>query len=278
MLSYLHSFHAGNFADVLKHLVSTQILQYLTQKPKPLYYLDTHSSSGAFQLEHREAQKNQEYLNGIAKLWSMSTPPAALESYLKLVKEFNGGAELKRYPGSPWFAQALLRETDRAHLFELHPREYKLCKNNFADDRRFKVFNSDGFHACLSQLPPKEKRGFILMDPPYEVKQDYDTAVDALTKAHKKFATGTYALWYPVVERKRIDRIEKRFRDSGIRNIQLFELGIADDREIGMTASGMIVINPPWILKSELDTVLPLLAKTLGGNKGFYRSEQLVEE
>ncbi|WP_319557489.1 23S rRNA (adenine(2030)-N(6))-methyltransferase RlmJ [Thiomicrorhabdus sp.] len=279
MLSYLHSFHAGNFADVLKHLVSSQILSYLTQKPKPLFYLDTHSGSGGFQLQGSEAQKNREFLNGIGKLWQLNeTLPQAVQQYLELIQTFNPGEELQLYPGSPWFAQTLLREHDRANLFELHPREYQNCLANFGKDRRFKVFNKDGFHACISQLPPKEKRGYILMDPPYEVKDDYDTAVNTLIKAYKKFAIGTYALWYPVVERRRIDRIEKLFKDSGIRNIQLFELGIAKDSDKGMTSSGMIVINPPWTLKQTMQETLPFLADRLAGAKGSFRIQQLADE
>ncbi|WP_319381523.1 23S rRNA (adenine(2030)-N(6))-methyltransferase RlmJ [Thiomicrorhabdus sp.] len=279
MLSYLHSFHAGNFADVLKHLISSQILHYLTQKPKPLFYLDTHSGSGGFQLLGDEAQKNREFLNGIGKLWEVKSPlPAAVQDYVSLIQTFNTEGELKLYPGSPWFAQTLLREQDRANLFELHPREYQNCQTNFGKDRRFTVFNKDGFHACISQLPPKEKRGYILMDPPYEVKGDYDTAVNTLIKAHKKFATGTYALWYPVVERSRIDRMEKLFKDSGIRNIQLFELGIARDNEKGMTSSGMIVINPPWTLQQNMQETLPFLASCLAGKNGSFRVEQLVNE
>ncbi|MBN2647278.1 MAG: 23S rRNA (adenine(2030)-N(6))-methyltransferase RlmJ [Thiotrichales bacterium] len=279
MLSYLHGFHAGNFADVLKHLVSVQILNYLTDKPKPLFYLDTHAGSGGFALLKAQAQKTQEYQNGIGKLWEISEPlPAAVADYLEQVRQFNPQPELKRYPGSPWFAQSLLRDEDRASLFELHPKEFADCHKKFSKDRRFRIYQEDGFHACMAQLPPREKRGYVLMDPPYEVKQDYRTAVDTLIQAHKKFATGTYALWYPVVERSRIIQMEKRFIASGIRNIQRFELGIASDILPGMNASGMIVINPPWTLKSAMDDCLPFLANALGDRQGFYRSEQLVPE
>lgn len=282
MLSYLHSFHAGNFADVLKHSVSTHILDYLTQKPAPLFYLDTHSGTGAFSLDDSEAQKNQEYQNGIGRLWqtdlNSSKLPGLVKNYIHLVQEFNDSNDLKHYPGSPWFAQTLLREQDRLSLFELHPREYKTLSRNFKSNRRIKCFQADGFHACISQLPPKERRGYILMDPPFEVKQDYETAVETLIKAHKKFSTGTYALWYPVVNRHRIRDIEKKFMNSGIKNIQLFELGIEADAEKGMTASGMIVINPPWTLMAAMKESLPFLKQKLGQEKGHFRCEQLVAE
>ncbi len=283
MLSYLHSFHAGNFADVLKHSISIHILQYLGEKPKPFFYLDTHAGVGAFSLTKGESQKTQEYLNGIAKLWNLSPAEQAklaplTGNYLQLIQRFNESESLQTYPGSPWFAMELMNQPDRLNLFELHPREFKTLLTNIRGDRRIKAFQKDGFHACLSQLPPKERRGYVLMDPPYEVKQDYDTAVESLIAAHKKFATGTYALWYPVVDRYRIKKLEKAFINSGVKNIQLFELGIQDEREPGMTASGMIVINPPWTLMKAAKQALPPLAILLAGKNGSFRCEQLVAE
>jgi 23S rRNA (adenine2030-N6)-methyltransferase len=282
MLSYRHSFHAGNFADVLKHSVTVQILKYLTLKPKPIYYLDTHSGAGAFTLSDNEAQKNREYENGIGQLWplldELENCPGLVKDYLETVQQFNPQTELQTYPGSPWFAQHLLRAQDRLDFFDLHPNESQILRKNFAGDKRIHVYPKDGFHACMSQLPPKEKRGYVLMDPPYEIKTDYAKAVETLIKAHKKFANATYALWYPVVERHRIQSMEKAFIDSGIRNIQLFELGIAKDGDQGMTASGMIVIHPPWKLMETLQAGLPFLSERLGGARGHYRAEQLVPE
>lgn len=281
MLSYLHAFHAGNFADVLKHLISVQILKYMTQKEKAVFYLDTHSGAGAFELSQEESQKNLEYENGIGKLWQLNETnlPSSVQEYLEAVKDFNATNELMHYPGSPWFAQQLLRDDDRLSLFELHPREYKTLSQNFKNDKRIHTFNSSGFQACLSQLPPKEKRGYILMDPPYEVKDDYKQVVESLTKAHKKFATGTYALWYPVVERQRINQLEKAFIKSGIRNIQQYELGLTSDHgSRGMTSSGMLVINPPWTLYQQMKKTLPYLAKQLAGREGIYQIRQLVDE
>jgi len=286
MLSYLHSFHAGNFADVLKHSVTSHILKYMVQKPKPIFYLDTHSGTGAFELKAHEAQKNQEYLNGIGQLWTLkeaTNQPKIIKTYLDLITQFNHlqgnqTSKLNFYPGSPWFAQTLLREQDRLNFFELHPREFKTLSQNFKHDRRISVFNQDGFHACISQLPPKEKRGYILIDPPYEVKEDYQTVVKTLIQAHKKFATGTYALWYPVVQRHRIITLEKAFINSGIKNIQLFELGIHADSEKGMMSSGMIVINPPWTLMEAMQEALPFLKAQLAPKTGHYRCLQLVKE
>lgn len=279
MLSYQHGYHAGNFADVLKHSVSIQILQYLTQKPKPLFYLDTHAGCGAFQLNDSQAQKNREYENGIGLFWHKTdSQPSLIQDYLKWVKAFNPTSELSFYPGSPWFAQQILRPQDRLALYELHPREFQHLQKNMANDTRIKLFQANGFDGCLSQLPPREKRGYILIDPPYEVKQDYQTVVEVIKKAHRKFAQGTYALWYPVVERFRINQLEMALKESGIKNIQLFELGVDSDHAKGMMASGMIVINPPWTLYQTMQTDLPNLTRQLAPSKGHYRIEQLVSE
>ena len=153
-------------------------------------------------------------------------------------------------------------------------------RENFSGDRQIKMANSDGLQGLVANMPPKERRGFILIDPSYEVKTEYQEVVDTLIQAHKRFATGTYALWYPVVNRHTIDQMERELLQSGIRNIQLFELGIeADSAEKGMTSSGMIVINPPWTLQKEMQESLPFLAQTLGQNgEGFYRIETLVAE
>ncbi|WP_127470176.1 23S rRNA (adenine(2030)-N(6))-methyltransferase RlmJ [Thiomicrorhabdus aquaedulcis] len=291
MLSYLHSFHAGNFADVLKHLCLVHTLDYLTQKPAPIFYMDTHSGPGSFKLDQQEAQKNREYENGIAPLMTLQTAlqaqgtqlPEAVQRYLEVVQEFNrlNGAtdSLAFYPGSPWIASHVLREDDRLSLCELHPREQTTLTQNVKGDRRIKVFNQDGFQTAIGAMPPRERRGLVLIDPPYEVKTDYDRVVEVLHACHKRFATGTYALWYPVVNRGQINQLVKKLKASGVRNIQLFELGLqADTTERGMTSSGMIFINPPWTLWNTLQTTLPFLAQHLGGKNGVYRLEQLAAE
>jgi len=279
MLSYQHGYHAGNFADVLKHSVSIQILNYLTQKSKPLFYLDTHAGCGAFRLTGPQAQKNKEYETGISRLWQGSAQePTLISDYLHWIKTFNQTTTLTHYPGSPWLAQQILRPQDRLALYERHPREYQRLQQNMRNDARIKTYQTDGFQACLSQLPPREKRGYILMDPSYEVKQDYQTVVEVLKKAHRKFSQGTYALWYPVVDRFRINQLEKAFILSGIQNIQLYELGIKQDSAQGMTSSGMIVINTPWTLLKTMKTELPILSRRISDSDGFFRVEQLVAE
>ncbi len=280
MLSYRHSFHAGNFADVLKHTVATSIINYMLKKDKPLCYLDTHSGCGAYSLRSDEALKTNEFNNGIAQLWGRTDLPAPVAAYLEQVAEFNGQSRLEFYPGSPSLAEQMLRETDRLFLFELHPNEFTAMRKNFSGKRQIKMANSDGLQGLIAKMPPKERRGFILIDPSYEIKTEYREVVDTLLAAYKRFATGTYALWYPVVQRHTIEEMERDLIHSGIKNIQLFELGLsADSSEKGMTASGMIVINPPWTLNKEMQESLPFLAQTLGQNgQGFYRIETLVAE
>ncbi|BED90427.1 ribosomal RNA large subunit methyltransferase J [Pseudoalteromonas sp. MM1] len=279
MLSYRHSFHAGNPADVLKHLVLAQVLQYQTIKDKPLDYIDTHSGAGFFELSSSDAQKTQEYKEGIAKLWQHSSEHEALNDYIALIKSFNGGDELAFYPGSPKIAEHYLRRQDKGWFFELHPRDLQLLEQNMQGKRSIRVRGENGFAGLIGLLPPASRRACVLIDPPYEIKDDYDTVISTLVKAHQRFATGTYMIWYPVVDRARINNMEQGLIDSGMRNIQLFELATQADTDVhGMTASGMIVINPPWKLKQTMDSVLPELVELLSDSSGFYRSEQLVDE
>ncbi|WP_041766672.1 23S rRNA (adenine(2030)-N(6))-methyltransferase RlmJ [Psychromonas ingrahamii] len=280
MLSYRHSFHAGNFADVLKHIVSTSIIDYMLKKEKAFCYLDTHAGCGAYSFQSPEALKTKEFNNGIFPLWGRSDLPVPVARYMEQVVEFNAQSQLKHYPGSPSIAVQMLRDIDRLFLFELHPNEFINMCANFSGNRQIKMAKSDGLQGLIANMPPKARRGFILIDPSYEIKTEYHQVVETLIQAHKRFATGTYALWYPVVNRMTIDKMEKALKASGIKNIQLFELGLQEDSDqMGMTSSGMIVINPPWTLKKEMQASLPFLAKLLGfDNQGFYRIETLVAE
>lgn len=280
MLSYRHAFHAGNFADVLKHLILIRILEYLKKKDKPFCCVDTHAGPGAYALDSDYALKNREFDNGIGKLWQRHDLPDGVAAYVELIRQFNGQEPLRRYPGSPLIAQRLLRDADRLFLYELHSTEIALLTEAVNRDRRIKVFHDDGLKNAIGLLPPAERRGLVLIDPSYEMKSDYQEVVNTLVKMHKRFATGIFALWYPVVERRRNDALEQALQNSGIKNIQLFELGIqADTSEHGMTASGMIVINPPWTLKPDMERVLPWLADVLGeSGAGFFRVRKLAGE
>ncbi len=278
MLSYRHSFHAGNYADVLKHIVQVEILSHLVIKDKPFTYIDTHSGAGLYSLSSEQATKTAEFSEGIGKLNKSDWPE--LESYFKIINSLNADGELAVYPGSPRIAQHFMRKKDRAWLFELHPADFKMLEQSFGKDKRFIVKAEDGYEQLIALLPPMSKRGFVLIDPSYEIKSEYDRVVETLIKAHRRFTTGTYALWYPVVDRSRINRLEKKLIESGIKRIQLFELGQQKDTiERGMTSAGMIVINPPWTLFGKMKELLPRLATVLGRDDvPIFRCEELVGE
>ena len=280
MLSYRHGFHAGNFADVLKHTVLVHMLEYMTQKDKPLRIIDTHAGAGVYKLNGPQAQKNREFDNGIGQLWDCKQPPAAIARLLDLVHKVNSNTQLQLYPGSPLIAQTLMRPIDRLYLHELHPADFQFLRDCMRDDKRVKVLHEDGFAGMQALLPPPNRRALVLLDPSYEVKNDYQVLVKQVVQAHKRFATGTFAIWYPVVLRQRIDEMELALKKSGIKNIQLMEFGLQPDNpEHGMTSSGMIVINPPWTLWRAMEETLPWLVQTLSEDgKGFYRLEQLVAE
>ncbi len=280
MLSYRHGFHAGNFADVLKHMVLIQVLDYMKQKEKSIRIIDTHAGAGVYKLNGAQAQKNREFENGISRLWSLNQTPAAVTRYIALVRDLNEHGQLQIYPGSPLLVRKLMREQDRLFLHELHPADFQFLRDCMRDHKNIKVTNEDGFAGLQALLPPPDRRALILLDPSYEVKSDYQHLIKQVVQAHKRFSTGTFAIWYPVVLRQRIDEMELALQKSGIKNIQLMELGLQPDNpEHGMTSSGMIVINPPWTLWGEMEEALPWLADQLGeSGQGFYRLEQLVAE
>ncbi|HEK3153175.1 TPA: 23S rRNA (adenine(2030)-N(6))-methyltransferase RlmJ [Proteus mirabilis] len=264
MLSYRHSFHAGNHADVLKHIVQTLIIESLKEKEKPFLYLDTHAGAGRYQLTNAHATRTGEYLEGIARLWQQEEVPELILPYLEAVGSLNTSDELRYYPGSPLLAAKLLREQDLLMLTELHPTDFPLLRTEFSRDKRVRVCREDGFGQLKSKLPPASRRGFALIDPPYELKQDYSAVVKGIVEGYKRFATGTYAIWYPVVHRQQIKRMLKELEATGIRKILQIELAVKPDSDqLGMTASGMIVINPPWKLASQMASILSWLHKTL---------------
>ena len=264
MLSYRHAFHAGNFADVLKHSVLTLVLDYMTRKDKAFSYLDSHSGAGMYQLTEQYAQKTGEYKAGIAKLIEATDTPEALSLYINMIKLMNQGDELKLYPGSPAIAKYFTRRQDNSHLFELHPTDVEHLKDFSQDWRKAFVHQSDGYKGVLGLLPPPSRRAVVLVDPPYELKDDYNKAVSSLIKAYKRFATGTYILWYPVVKREQINMMQQSFTDSEVKNILQLELNLqADSDEYGMTGTGLFIINPPWQLAKQADVILRYLQKFL---------------
>lgn len=270
MLSYRHSFHAGNHADVLKHFVLVQLLQYLNQKPKPYFMVDTHAGAGLYALNQAQAAKNAEFEEGIAKLLASENLPALLQDYVQLVKRFNPNGGLQHYPGSPLIAQALMRPDDRLRLFELHPTDSKLLTENFEHDRHVKIEVSDGFAGLKAYLPPPPRRALVLIDPPYEVKDDYKRVVDTLKDALKRFATGTYAVWYPMLQREESQTLPEKLKRLDITHWLHVSLQVATPSAdgFGMHGSGLFIINPPWTLHATLKNVMPTLSNTLALDEG----------
>ncbi|WP_333005352.1 23S rRNA (adenine(2030)-N(6))-methyltransferase RlmJ [Vibrio coralliilyticus] len=279
MLSYRHSFHAGNHADVVKHIVQSLILNALKQKDKPFVYHDTHSGVGRYDLTHEWSEKTGEYKHGIARVWQQTEIPEDIQSYLESIQALNNGDKLRYYPGSPRVARAHLRPQDRMVLTELHPSDYPLLEQEFHCDRQVSIYKEDGFKRLKASLPPQERRGLVLIDPPYELAKEYRDVVQAIYQSYKRWATGIYAIWYPVVNRCDIEDMIEGLEGLGIRKILQIELGVAaDSNEHGMTASGMIVINPPWKLESQMNAILPFLKEAIAPATGHFKVDWIVPE
>ncbi|XPF95216.1 23S rRNA (adenine(2030)-N(6))-methyltransferase RlmJ [Colwellia sp. RE-S-Sl-9] len=279
MLSYRHAFHAGNFADVLKHAVLTNVLEYITRKDKGYTYIDSHSGAGMYQLTEEYAQKTGEYKQGIAKLINNDDVPEALEEYITLIKSFNQEQQLELYPGSPAVAKEFSRRQDSAHLFELHSTDINHLTEFCERWSKSHVKQSDGYQGILSLIPPPSRRGVVLIDPPYELKEDYTKAVKTIISAYKKFATGTYILWYPVVKRELVEKMKKQFVSSDIRNVLQVEFCMQKDTDAyGMTGTGLFVVNPPWQLTKQLEEILPYLKDKIGDDDSNFSLEQIIEE
>jgi len=264
MLSYRHIYHAGNHADILKHITMSQICRHFIKKDSPFFYLDTHAGIGQYELNSEQAQKNKEYHSGISRLFSESAVPEAVEGLLEIVRDMNPTDQLEYYPGSPKVVDYYTRQKDKLHLCELHPNDYPLLAALFPQKRKANVVKENGFAAVKAMLPPPQKRGFVLMDPPYEVKKDYQFVVKSLEEGYIRFPQGTFAIWYPVLGRQQADHLLKSVKATNIRNILLLELNVRDtEKERGMAGSGMIIVNPPWTLEQDAREFMPFLSKTL---------------
>ena len=276
MLSYRHAFHAGNHADVLKHFVLMQVLQHATQKDKPLWYIDTHAGAGMYALDKGYATQNAEFTSGISRLWHDPHLPAALADYVALLKKLNPDGQLKRYPGSPGFAQALLRHADRLRLFELHPNDCKLLRQSFKEaghspsSHKVIIETADGFAGLKAILPPPSRRAVVLIDPPYEEKQDYRRVLDALKDSLQRFATGTYILWYPLLQRPEPRQLHEKLQKLGVSSwLQVtLSVQVPAPEGFGMHGSGLFIVNPPWTLPKTLREAMPYLVKVLGQDAG----------
>lgn len=283
MLSYRHAYHAGNFADILKHLVLVNTLHYAMRKDAPLFFLDTHAGAGLYRLHSAEAEKTGEAAAGILKLDQAALlnaadteGRAALQLYFDLVQPY---LEKARYPGSPLLAADILRSQDHLHLCELHPADFELLHYCTAKDRRITCEQLNAYDRARALLPPAQKRAVVLIDPSYE--QDFDVllVVKLVQEIHQRMAAAQILIWYPVVKRRESEQLSAALVRKGIKDLWQFELGIkADALGQGMTASGMLCVNPPWTLPEQLRQCLPLLQEQVAGGWGNWKVERLSDE
>jgi 23S rRNA (adenine2030-N6)-methyltransferase len=282
-MNYRHAFHAGNFADVVKHAVLTRLLLHLCGKPAAFRAIDTHAGAGLYDLSGPEAGRSGEWRNGIERLLGARTDGALrplLAPYLDAVAACNPLGRLTTYPGSPMLVRAFLRAQDRLVACELEPNAAACLKRNIGQDRRIKVVAIDGWMALSAYVPPKERRGLALIDPPFEDSGDFPRLAQALEIAHHKWANGTYLLWYPIKAREQPDALARRLRRSGVGKILRAEVSIAPPVDPSrLFGCGLIVVNPPWTLEQELQVMLPELARILAGSdRGGSRTDWISGE
>ncbi|MGE0751903.1 MAG: 23S rRNA (adenine(2030)-N(6))-methyltransferase RlmJ [Variibacter sp.] len=285
-MNYRHAYHAGGFADVVKHAVLARVIMHLRQKPAAFRVLDTHAGAGLYDLTSAEAQKTREADSGIGALMAALSrddffAPARelLAPYLDALAGFNAGGEITTYPGSPALAAALLRPVDRLLACETEPTALAALAASLARDRRAKALNVDGWTALSAYLPPKERRGVVLIDPPFEERNEFPRLAAALGSAHRKWPSGIYLAWYPLKDAKAVNAFAKRMSGAGIPGVLRAEVALASrpaaDR---LGGTGLLLINPPWRLDDELRVLLPALAKVFAPAQGVARIDWLAGE
>ena len=279
-MNYRHAFHAGNFADILKHLVLAQCFEHLNAKPKPYRYIDTHSGIGGYDLAGDEAERSPEWKEGIGRLINADLPDEVaglLAPYLAIVREMNEADTLRHYPGSPEIATRLMRETDRLHLCELHTQDCETLDQRYKRDSRVKVEQRDGYKALKSLVPPPEKRGLVLIDPPFEDRDELAHMAEAVMAALDKWPTGTFVFWRSLKNLWAADRFDNGLAEWLISEKQLApekilraDIWIRDLASEGKLAgAGVVIINPPWTLEENLTAALPWIADTLAQGDGY---------
>ncbi|MEI2414674.1 23S rRNA (adenine(2030)-N(6))-methyltransferase RlmJ [Orrella sp. JC864] len=270
MFSYRHAFHAGNHADVLKHAMLVHMLDHFGNKDAPYWVIDTHAGAGLYALDGDWANKRAEYADGIARIWPRRDLPALLARYVEAVAQLNPDGALRRYPGSPWLALQALRERDRLRLFELHPTETQVLQGNLEKLERKRLrqvtlYAADGFDGVQALLPPPTRRGMTVIDPSYEDKRDYRRALEAVREGLKRFATGTFVVWYPLVQRREAQELPRQLARLPVQDWLDASLTVRKPAAdgLGLHGSGMFVVNPPWTLMAALRQALPWLAREL---------------
>ena len=279
-MNYRHAFHAGSFADVLKHAVLVRALLHLHEKTAPFRVIDTHAGAGRYDLRGPEAERTGEWRSGIGKVFD--DPPEGgagdlLDPYLALVRAENSTGALRYYPGSPRIAQTLCRPQDRMIFCEREPEARKALAAVVGRDRRAKVSELDGWTALKALLPLPERRGLVLVDPPFEAPNEFERIVEGLAEAHRRFGNGTYLLWYAIKEPREVERFCRRIARLGVPKILRLELSVTAPRPAAPLAGcGLIAVNPPWTLEGEMRILLPALVARLGRAGAGFRIDHLA--
>ena len=275
MLSYRHGYHAGNAADVLKHFTLIYVLDYVKKKDKNFIFIDSHAGAGKYSVSDPYMQKNKEYLQGIEKIFKINNDDIFLKNYLNLIKLINSNSNLKIYPGSCYLAAKRLGVDDKLHFIELHPTEFLNLKKNFEDDSRIIIENEDSYKRLSKLLPPKEKRAVILIDPSYELKDEYEKVSKMLSSCYKKFPLGVYIIWYPVLSNKKSESFFLNILKENYKNLSHIEM-ITDNSNDGMQGSGLFIINCPWSIekdiKKSLETIFNCLKKSNDLSKLLFKN------
>ena len=275
MLSYRHGYHAGNAADVLKHFILTYVLDYIKKKDKGFIFIDSLAGAGKYLISDPYMQKNREYLQGIKKILQLKNDNIFLKKYLDLIKSINFNSELKIYPGSCYLAARSLRPNDNLYFFELHPKEFLNLKKNFENDSRVITENRDSYQRLKKLLPPKEKRAVILIDPSYELKDEYEKVSEMLSDCYKKFPLGVYIIWYPVLKSKKSEKFIFNVLKKKYKNLSHVEM-ITDNLNNGMQGSGLFILNCPWSIendiKKSLETIFDCLKKNNNVSKFTFKN------
>ncbi|MFI8480469.1 23S rRNA (adenine(2030)-N(6))-methyltransferase RlmJ [Pseudomonas sp. NPDC078700] len=278
-MNYRHAYHAGNHADVLKHLLLCRMIALLSRKEAPFAYLDSHAGVGLYDLRGDQATRTGEWLEGIAKLWQADDVPEQFADYLDVIRAMNPDGEMRHYPGSPELARMLTREQDRLQLNEKHPEDGRLLKENMKGDRRVAVHLGEGWHVPRALLPTQEKRVLMLIDPPFEKDDELDRCVDSLNDAIGRMRQAIVAIWYPIKDLRQLRKFYRDLEKSAAPKLLRVELYVhPTDESQRLNGSGLVISNPPWGLEDELKQLLPWLAERLGLTQGGWRMDWLIEE
>ena len=279
-MNYRHAFHAGNHADVLKHLVLSRILALMAKKDAPYAYLDSHAGIGLYDLRGDQASRTGEWLEGIQRVWQADDVPALFDDYLGEIRALNPDGQLRYYPGSPEVARELSREQDRLQLNEKHPEDGLLLKANMKYDRRVAVHLGEGWHVPRALLPTEQKRAVLLIDPPFEQADELQRCALAMKESIARMRQAVVAIWYPIKDQRQLKRFYQDLQGTGAPKLLRIELLVhaADNADVGLNGSGLAIANPPWGLEDELRAVLPWLGQNLGQTQGGWKLDWLIEE